>query len=415
MGRRGMKRFGKCARAGFSALTVAVAVLCFDHSAKAAPIIADIQIASGATSATIRLIASEQVQLTTFVLNNPDRLVVEGPGINFQLPPESGRGDGPIASYRFGTVSPEHSRIVFELTRPALPGDFTLTPTMGGGAFAISLNLTNSDRQSFDRAADGAAQARLKLENSSSPSSQTLIDTRPLIVIDPGHGGNDLGATGATGLFEKDVVLAFSLALAKKIEAQGLCRVALTRVQDVFIPLDERVKFARQHGADVFLSIHGDTITASTDIRGATVYVGDEKSSDADAAKVAEYENRADSNGGVAVLPSDSSISDILGDLTLRETRIRSNRLARELVTRIADTVHLNHNPLRAAGFRVLRAFDIPAALIEIGYMSSKSDLEQLRSPEWTDRMTSRIADALSDFLLQSGSSPRPAPKLAQP
>ena len=349
------------------------------------------------------------------MLTNPDRLVVEGPGISFQLPPESGGGDGPISSYRFGTISPEHSRIVFDLSKLVLPGDIAVTPTMGGGAYAISLYLTNSDRESFERAAAETANAKLKQDANTNQPSLALADSRPLIVIDPGHGGNDLGATGVNGLFEKDVVLAFSLALAKKIESQGLCRVALTRSQDVFIPLDDRVKFARQHGADVFLSIHGDTITANADIRGATVYVGDEKSSDAEAAKVAEYENKADTNGGIVSQPADSSIADILGDLTLRETRTRSNMLARELVTRIADTAHLNHNPLRAAGFRVLRAFDIPAALIEIGYMSSKSDLDQLTSPEWTDRMTGRIADALNDFLLQNRTPPAPTSQIAQP
>ena len=414
-GPKTMNRFGNYALAGWAALSLMAGFLLAVPQAKAAPIIADIQIAPGATSTRIRFIASEQIALTSFVLTNPDRLVVEGPGINFQLPPESGGGEGPIASYRFGTISPEHSRIVFDLSKLVLPGDSAITPTMGGGAYAISLYLTNADRQSFDRAAEEATAAKLKQDGNANQPSQALTDTRPLIVIDPGHGGNDLGATGVNGLFEKDVILAFSIALAKKIEAQGLSRVALTRTQDVFIPLDDRVKFARQHDADVFLSIHGDTISSTTDIRGATVYVGDEKSSDADAARVAEYENKADSNGGVVSQPADSSIADILGDLTLRETRTRSNMLARELVTRIADTAHLNHNPLRAAGFRVLRAFDIPAALIEIGYMSSKSDLDQLTSPEWTDRMTSRITDALNDFLLQNRSPPTALPKMAQP
>ena len=185
----------------------------------------------------------------------------------------------------------------------------------------------------------------------------------------------------------------------------------LTRDQDVFIPLDDRVKVARQHGAAVFLSIHGDTIASGVDVHGATVYVGDDRSSDAEAAKVAEYENKADSNGGFSPPPSDSTVADILGDLTLRETRTRSNLLARELVTRIADTAHLNRNPLRAAGFRVLRAVDVPSALVEIGYMSSKVDLDQLTSTEWTDRMTSRMTDALVEFL----NPPNMAQDLAKP
>jgi len=410
-----MNRFGTYRRVGWLFLPLTVMALMAFSNAQATPIVADIQIAPGATSTRIRLIASEQLALTTFVLTNPDRLVVEGPGINFQLPPASGMGDGPIGSFRFGAVSPERSRIVFDLKKPVLPGEIDITPTMGGGAYAISLFVTSADRQSFDRAAETSAKAKLKQDTSNPSHVQPSIDSRPLIVIDPGHGGNDLGATGVNGLFEKDVVLAFALALAKKIEGKGLCRVALTREQDVFIPLDDRVKFARQRTADVFLSIHGDTISASGDVHGATVYIGDDKSSDAEAAKVAEYENKSDSIGGSVNQQTDATITDILGDLTLRETRLRSTVLARELVTRIADTAHLNHNPLRAAGFRVLRAFDIPAALIEIGYMSSKSDLDQLTSPEWTDKMAGRIADALSDFALESRASTVPASKSAQP
>jgi N-acetylmuramoyl-L-alanine amidase len=385
-------------------------------AANAAPVVADVQIAPGATSTRIKLIASEPVSFTVFVLANPDRLIVEGPDINFQLPPESGSmAEGPIASYRYGSVSPERSRIVFDLANPVLPGDIVTTPSDGGGAYSIALYLTNSDRKSFEKAVKTVAEARLKQDAAPAQTSLPAVDNRPLIVIDPGHGGNDLGATGTNGLFEKDVVLAFALALAKKIEAQGLCRVALTRTQDVFIPLDDRVKFARQRGASVFLSIHGDTITASNEIRGATVYIGDDKSSDADAARVAEYENKSDLAGGVVSKPTDSTIADILGDLTHRETRIRSSLLAREIVTRIADTTHLNHNPLRAAGFRVLRAFDIPAALIEIGYMSSKSDLDQFTSPQWTDRMANRISDALYDFLLSSRNGGTVAQDTGQP
>ncbi len=378
----------------------------------AAPVIADIQISPGATSTRIRLIASEAINISAFVLTAPDRLVIETPDINFQLPPDSGlSSEGAVKSYRYGKISADRARIVFDLASPLVPGDIVKSTSMGGGAYIVSLFLTAADRQSFDKAAQSSALSRLSKDAAPADIAALNQDSRPLIVIDPGHGGNDLGATGITGIFEKDVVLAFSIALAKKIEAQGQCRVLLTRDQDVFIPLDDRVKVARQHGAAVFLSIHGDTIASGVDVHGATVYVGDDRSSDAEAAKDAEYENKADSNGGFSPQPSDSTVADILGDLTLRETRTRSNLLARELVTRIADTAHLNRNPLRAAGFRVLRAVDVPSALVEIGYMSSKVDLDQLTSTEWTDRMTSRMTDALVEFL----NPPNMAQDLAKP
>ena len=402
-----MKRFAR-------SLSLSVAVLgqLIASTVIAAPVIADIQIAPAATSTRIRLIASEEIPISAFVLSNPDRLIIETPDINFQLPPDSGvTSQGAIKSYRYGKIAADRARIVFDLASPMVPGDIVKGTSMGGGAYTVSLFLTASDRENFDKVAQTAAISKAFKDLGPTIGAPAIPDNRPLIVIDPGHGGNDLGATGVTGLFEKDVVLAFSIALAKKIEAQGLCRVLLTRDQDVFIPLDERVKIAHLHNAAVFLSIHGDTIAAVGDVRGSTVYVGDERSSDAEAAKVAEYENKADSAGGYTVQATDSSVADILGDLTLRETRTRSSLLARELVTRIADTTHLNRNPLRAAGFRVLRAVDIPSALIELGYMSSKADLDQLTSSEWTDRMTSRMADALVEFL----NPPRSGPDIAKP
>jgi len=402
-----MKRFAR-------SLSLSVAVLgqLMVSTVIAAPVIADIQIAPAATSTRIRLIASEEIPISAFVLSNPDRLIIETPDINFQLPPDSGvTSQGAIKSYRYGKIAADRARIVFDLASPMVPGDIVKGTSMGGGAYTVSLFLTASDRENFDKVAQTAAISKAFKDLGPTIGAPAIPDNRPLIVIDPGHGGNDLGATGVTGLFEKDVVLAFSIALAKKIEAQGLCRVLLTRDQDVFIPLDERVKIAHLHNAAVFLSIHGDTIAAVGDVRGSTVYVGDERSSDAEAAKVAEYENKADSAGGYTAQATDSSVADILGDLTLRETRTRSSLLARELVTRIADTTHLNRNPLRAAGFRVLRAVDIPSALIELGYMSSKADLDQLTSSEWTDRMTSRMADALVEFL----NPPRSGPDIAKP
>ena len=230
-------------------------------------------------------------------------------------------------------------------------------------------------------------------------SASPATDQRPLIVIDPGHGGQDLGAIGVTGVFEKDIVLGFSKALAKKLEAIGSVRVLLTRDHDVFLPLDERVRIARKHNAALFISIHGDTIAATGEVRGITIYTGDDRPSDAEAARVAEAENRADSGAGATDAKVESSINDILGDLMLRETRAHAILLAQELAARIADLVQLNRNPVRAAGFRVLRAPDVPSILIEIGYLSSKDDVDLLTSPQWRDQTTARLAAGINEFL----------------
>jgi N-acetylmuramoyl-L-alanine amidase len=338
--------------------------------------------------------------MTRTILANPNRLVIDGPELDLRFQTVNFHGaQGPIGALRSGLAAPGRTRLVFDLTAPAVPEPFD-TPTVNpDGSLSLALRLTPADQGQFEATAAVEAEKRVAA-NLQGPANPNSPDLRPLIVIDPGHGGQDLGAIGVTGVFEKDVVLTIALALKRKIEAQGQCRVALTRDSDIFVPLEERVKFARQKGAAVFLSVHGDTIPGDSDIRGATVYVGDDRPSDAGAARMAEAENRSDGATQRNSEPSNSAITDILGDLTLRETKTRSNLLARELVTRIADSAILNHNPLRAAGFRVLRTPDIPSALIEIGYLSSKQDIEQLTSREWVDRITSRMADALVDFTL---------------
>lgn len=236
----------------------------------------------------------------------------------------------------------------------------------------------------------------------SKAASPPAGDALPLIVIDPGHGGADLGATGVTGIFEKDVVLDFARSLKKRLELLGTSRVVLTRDRDVFLSLEDRVRFAKKQNANIFLSIHADTITAATDIRGVTVYTGDDRPSDAEAARVAEAENRADASLTVPESKIDTSVNDILGDLMLRETRAHSILLAQELASRIADVVQLNRNPVRAAGFRVLRAPDIPSVLIEIGYLSSKSDIDLLTSADWRDRTAVRLAAGISEFMTRT-------------
>jgi len=381
-------------------IAFACSMALFDaQPAAATPVLSGIEVSSEANGTDLRLLVSEPVALTRIILAGPNRLVIDGPEMTLRFSGPVFLGDhGPIGTMRFGLAAPGRTRIIFDLTTPAVPETFEgPTPTPGG--FLIHLRLKPVDQAQFEAAAAAEAEKRINA-GLQGPANPNALDMRPLIVIDPGHGGQDLGAIGVTGIFEKDVVLNIALALKQKIEAQGQCRVALTRETDIFIPLEDRVKFARQKGAAAFLSIHGDTIPGDSDIRGATVYIGDDRPSDAGAARMAEAENRADPTVPRTNDPANSAIADILGDLTLRETKTRSSLLARELVTRIADSARLNHNPLRAAGFRVLRTPDIPSTLIEIGYLSSKQDIEQLTSPEWVDRITRRMADALIDFTL---------------
>jgi N-acetylmuramoyl-L-alanine amidase len=171
----------------------------------------------------------------------------------------------------------------------------------------------------------------------------------------------------------------------------------MTRDHDVFIPLDERVRLARVAKADLFISIHADSIAAPR-IRGLTVYTGSKQASDAESQHLADRENTADAAAGLHGGETAEAVADILQDLTLRETRGFSHRFARKLVGEVKPVMPLSVKPHRQAGFRVLRAADLPAVLVELGYLSSRKDLDLLTSSEWRDRATGAMVTAIDRF-----------------
>lgn len=217
------------------------------------------------------------------------------------------------------------------------------------------------------------------------------------VILDPGHGGIDGGARGITGILEKDVTLAFARVLRDELRKDSHITVALTRNSDVFLRLSERVKKAQEFGADLFISIHADTINTHS-LRGATVYTISDKASDAIAKSLAENENKVDLLDG---LPADESheVTDILIDLTRRETHAFSVNFANSVVSSLSkNNINLINNPHRYADFQVLRASDIPSVLIEIGYLSNKEDEELLNKPQWRKHMAHSIAHSIRQF-----------------
>jgi N-acetylmuramoyl-L-alanine amidase len=229
--------------------------------------------------------------------------------------------------------------------------------------------------------------------------AKTSGDPRPLIVIDPGHGGIDTGTKAATGENEKNVVLEFALLLRERIEKSGKYRVAMTRSDDTFIPLTERVRFARALNASLFVSIHADSIPRSEgQAEGATVYTLSENASDAEAARLAEAENKADVIAGVDLTAEPNDIADILIDLAQRETKTFSMQFARTLANGLKSAARMHKHPLKSAGFMVLKAPDVPSVLVELGYMSTKDDLKQLMSQPWREHTADAVAQAIDTF-----------------
>jgi N-acetylmuramoyl-L-alanine amidase len=375
-------------------------------------IAAAVAVTTEGTKTRFTVTLSKPVAARAHLMERPDRVVVDLGEVTFHVASDTGRKrEGLIASFRYGLFAPGRSRVVIDLAQPALVSRIDVEPDPRSGSARLVVELVRTDRDSFHRAA--AERASADPTPPATPVAEALAprDERPLVMLDPGHGGVDPGAAAAGGIFEKEIVFAFAQKLKRKLEAEGRYRVLMTREQDVFIPLGERVRMAQRAGADLFISIHADTISGAGEVRGFTVYTGSERASDADSARLADRENRADAVAGVeAGEAPNEDVSDILKDLTSRETRAFSHRLATRLVGELDTVGRLNKNPHRQAGFLVLRAHDVPSVLVELGYLSSRKDFDLLTSEEWRDRSTSAMTAAIDRFfatrLAREGSAP---------
>jgi N-acetylmuramoyl-L-alanine amidase len=218
------------------------------------------------------------------------------------------------------------------------------------------------------------------------------------VVIDPGHGGIDSGAETAQGVKEKDIVLAFSLRLQELLVESGRFDVALTREDDTYLRLEERVDLARANKADLFISIHADSFQ-QPEIRGASVYTRDENATDVLDKVLADNENKSDVIAGFA-MPSTMApeVVDILLDLMRREMRVQSYMAAQSIVHQLEPSVQLRRFPVRQADFFVLQAPDVPSVLVELGFLSNASDTANLMQSDWRDRTSEAIARGISTY-----------------
>jgi N-acetylmuramoyl-L-alanine amidase len=343
---------------------------------------------------------SKRVEVSAFTLADPYRIVLDLPQVIFQLPARVGEsGRGLVKAFRFGLVMQGGSRIVLDATAPVrVEKAFVIDPVDSQPARLV-LDLVAIDRDSFLR--------NIALENRprrSEPPVKTDrdakdTDPRPLIVLDPGHGGLDSGTIAPTGDTEKNIVLEFAQQLRGKLEKSGKYRVAMTRTDDRFVSLADRVQVARLRQAALFLSIHADALPhRDSEARGASIYTLSETASDAEAARLAEAENRADVIAGVDLSAEPNDVADILIDLAQRETKAFSANFAHALAKELKVTSRLHKHPLKSAGFRVLKAPDVPSALIELGYVSSSQDLKYLMSDAWRTRATDSIVQAIATY-----------------
>jgi N-acetylmuramoyl-L-alanine amidase len=367
---------------------------------ESAPLATDVRLGGDEAQTRFIMDLSQKIDLHVFTLADPYRIVVDIPEVTFKLPQKAGdTGRGLIKAFRFGLVMPGGSRIVFDLVKPARVERAFVMDAANGAPARLVLDLAATDRESFLR----KVAVEEKASNAQPPQPRepqaATADSRPLVVLDPGHGGIDTGTKGPGGEEEKDIVLDFAKRLRGRIEALGKYRVLMTRSDDTFVPLADRVRIARDAGASLFISIHADWLSRKEgDAQGATIYTLSETASDPAAARLAEEENRADVIAGVDLKDEPDDVAGILIDLAQRETKTFSVQFAHKLEGAMKSATRMHKEPLKSAGFRVLRAPDVPSVLVELGYVSNKDDLQSLLSDTWRDRTADSIASAIDGY-----------------
>ncbi len=359
---------------------------------------------------------TKKVKFRTFLLADPYRLIIDVPNLKFRFPDGTGqKGKGVIQAFRYGLFAPGKSRIVIDLNQPAdVEKSYSLAPGQGQSGKLV-LDLIPIDRETFlhkqqqqrdKRLAELAKKKRRTL--SMMKKNDPLADINrfkkagetPVVVIDPGHGGTDPGARGSLGTQEKDVVLAVGKLVRNELKRRKKYKVHMTRSTDRFIVLQNRVRIARRKHADLFVSVHADSIARKDPtVRGASFYTLSERASDEEARLIALRENQSDILAGVDIDAGEGQeVKNILLDLVRDETKKHSVAFANMLSTSMKRKTIVKQHPIKHANFVVLRAPDVPSVLIELGYLSSTADEKLLRSPEWRKNVAGTIADAIDKY-----------------
>jgi len=340
---------------------------------------------AGRDGAELLLVLSQPVPWRVVYLADPLRVAVDfreailDPATLAALVPS-----GVVSGVAAGRPQPGWTRLELTLAAPLALTEGALETAAGaGGRARLRLRLARVPEAAFlARVAAGAALSPPPLPGIAVPPPPAAARTRPIVALDPGHGGIDPGAE-RDGRREADIVLGFARELAEILTRSGRVRVALTRSDDGFVSLERRLTVARDAGAKVFVSLHADAIEGGG-ARGATVYTLADEASDAASAALAERHDRSDLLAGVDLRAQDDRIAGVLMEMARRETRPRSAALADALVAALDEAgVALHERPRLEAAFSVLKAPDVPSVLVELGFMSSARDLANLTDPAW--------------------------------
>ncbi|MEQ9178749.1 MAG: N-acetylmuramoyl-L-alanine amidase [Nitratireductor sp.] len=344
--------------------------------------------------------------LKWFLLRAPHRLVIDLPETAFGFDSKALDPRGLVKEVRYGNLGDGRSRIILASDGPFAVEKLAIRKNEDGAGHRMMLDLVAASEREFEQAMAELAQAAgstiAQDKRDRLITAQRDADRKFTIVLDPGHGGIDGGAEGVRGTAEKDLTLSFCKELHAALEKTGRYQVFMTRTEDVFLRLDERVRIARQHEADLFISVHADSIRYPH-IRCATVYTFSEQASDEIARAAVIRENLADSLAGIESPEQSQQVTDILVDLVRRETLGFSVSFARALVDRLDQTIEMIKNPHRSGAYRVLRAPDVPSVLVELGYLSNPKDEAQLLDVDWRKRAVGSLIEAIASYAAMAG------------
>ena len=367
--------------------------------------ITSMRIGQGVGSVRIVFDADRKFDYKVFLLNEPKRLVIDT--FDVKVSPEIEKyvdKNNLVTKTRLGSVGADGIRIVFDLQKPAIVKKaFMLAPQSNfGWRFVIDVSIA-SEREFSSKVGSKYALSNensfagsYSSSSSKSSSKAKTVNKKKIIVLDPGHGGKHPGAIGYSGVYEKNITLAMAKELKVILEKEGY-KVHLTRSTDIFIPLRDRVKIARKYNADLFMSIHADS-AVNRSAKGLSVYTLSETASDKEAAALAERENKADVVAGLNLLEHSKEVSDILINLAQRETMNRSSEFASFMVQEMRKSVKLRDNTHRFAGFAVLKAPDVPSVLLEMGYLSNRTEERLLKQKDYRRKLAVSTSKAVEKY-----------------
>jgi N-acetylmuramoyl-L-alanine amidase len=422
------------ARSLRGALAVVFALFCFVLAGLAAvaqedapsdlPSVEAARVSTTPERARLILDLSAVTEFAVASIGDPNRIVVDvKAGSVPTIATQPVAGQGIVASFSTTIAGADRVRVELALTTPSMVQQAYLLEAVGDQPARLVVDLVTTTPEDFaaraaadlansiDRVVpDAVASAEPPPSAGPAPSSEFAVaeappvadtpppaESRPLIVLDPGHGGVDNGASAPSGIHEKDITLAFALQLRDLLVASGKFDVAMTREDDTYLTLNERVDLARANKADLFISLHADTFQQA-DIRGASIYTRDERAADILDKVLTAGETHADVVAGYLPTDAKPAVADILVDLMRRQVRQQAYLAAGDIVKAMEPSVTLRRFPVRQADFFVLQAPDIPSMLIELGFMSNSADIQNLESDQWRDKVVGAIATGVEGY-----------------